>query len=79
MQILIHARGFAWTGASDTKAVKSTSISDTTYQVVYETDTQGYFSELTYEIEVVVPSHLKDQLAVVFTDPDGQAYDSSGE
>ena len=78
LQILIHARGFAWTGASDTKRVRSDATSDTAYQVIYETETQGYFSELTYEIEVVIPSQRKDQLTVVFTDADGRQ-DSSGE
>ena len=78
LQILIHARGFAWTGASDTKRVRSDATSDTAYQVIYETETQGYFSELTYEIEVVIPSQRKDQLTVVFTDADGRQ-ESSGE
>ncbi len=79
MQILIHARGFAWIGASHAKAIRSSSISGDTYQVDYETATQGYFSELTHEIEVVVPSPLKDQLTVVFTDAKNRAHDSSGE
>jgi hypothetical protein len=79
LQILIHAQGFAWIGASDAKKVKSLSISGDIYAVVYETATQGYFSELTHEIEVVIPRPLKDQLSVVFTDADGHVHDSSGE
>jgi membrane-associated PAP2 superfamily phosphatase len=78
LQILIHARGFAWTGASDTKTVRSATTADTTYHVIYETETQGYFSELTYEIEVVIPSHRKNQMAVVFTDANGRQH-SPGE
>ena len=74
LQILIHARGFAWTGASDTKTVRSATTSETTYHVIYETETQGYFSELTYEIEVVIPSHHKNQMAVVFKDADGRPH-----
>ncbi len=79
MQILIHARGFAWIGASDAKTVKASSIFGNTYEVVYETETKGYFSELMYEIEAVIPSPLKGQLTVVFTDTNGRAQNSSGE
>lgn len=79
LQILIHARGFAWVGASDAKAVKSASVSGDTYQVVYQNETQGYFSELTHEIEVVIPIPLKDRLTVVFTDTNSRAHGSSGK
>jgi len=79
LQILIHARGFAWIGASDAKTVRSSSISGDIYDVVYATATRGYFSELSHEIEVVIPRPLKDQLSVVFTDAEGHVYDSSGE
>jgi membrane-associated PAP2 superfamily phosphatase len=75
LQILIHSRGFAWIGAADTKAVKSEIMSGPLYQVVYKTEKRGYFSELIYEIEVVIPSSEKNRLTVVFTGTAGQAHD----
>ena len=66
--VLIHARGFAWTGASETTSVLSSQSSGNTYQAIYRMEKHGYFSELTHEMEVVVPGRLKDKLTVTFID-----------
>jgi hypothetical protein len=33
---------------------------------------QGYFSEISHEIEVVIPLRLKDELRVIFIDENGK-------
>lgn len=70
--VLIHARGFAWTGASETPGKVSAKISENVYQAVYVMQKQGYFAELTHDIEVVLPGRYKDKLNVVFMDDTGK-------
>jgi lipid A 4'-phosphatase len=66
--VLIHARGFAWTGASEIPGKTAANISNNIYQVVFILQKQGYFAELTHHIEVVLPGRYKETLAVVFMD-----------
>ena len=68
--VLIHSRGFAWPNASQKASVVFSRQQGRVYRGVYRLDTKGYFSELTHEIEVVVPKPLQDKLAVVFMEPD---------
>jgi len=68
LRVLVHARGFAWIGASETSVVESILKSDNIYQAVYRMKQHGYFPKLNHEIEVVIPSNLKDKLKVVFMD-----------
>jgi hypothetical protein len=70
--VLIHARGFASTRASETPHVLSAKSSGNLYQAIYQLEKHGYFSELTHEIEVVVPIRLKDKLTVIFADEMGK-------
>ena len=70
--VLIHARGFSWTGASEIPGKVSAKISENIYQAVYIMQKQGYFSELTHDIEVVLPGRYKDKLTVVFMDETGK-------
>jgi hypothetical protein len=64
--VLIHARGFAWTRAYETPGIVSEKSSGRIHQAVYRMEKHGYFSELNHEIEVVIPTRLKDKLTVVF-------------
>ncbi len=66
--VLVHARGFAWTGASETQHTVSRSSAGGVYRVLYRMEPHGYFSELTHDIEVVIPTPLRDRLTVVFMD-----------
>jgi len=70
--VLIHARGFAWTGASEKQGKTVAKISEDVYQAVYVMQKEGYFSELTHDIEVVLPGRYRDNLTVVFMDETGK-------
>ena len=70
--VLIHARGFAWTRASETQHLVSKRSTASVYETVYRMEPHGYFSELAHEIEVVIPIHRKDKLKVVFMDQLGE-------
>jgi len=70
--VLIHARGFAWPGASETPGVVSSQRSGSDHRAVYRMEKHGYFAELNHEIEVVIPIRLKDTLTVVFMDKTGK-------
>ena len=75
LRIMIHARGFAWLGAGETANPVSTKRSETVYEAVYRMRKEGFFSELSHELEVVVPAHLKNEFSVVFIDKTGKAID----
>ena len=72
LRVLVHARGSAWLGASETQDIVSILKSGNVYQAVYRMKKHGYFTELNHDIEVVIPQRLKDKISVVFMDETGK-------
>ena len=69
--VLIHARGFSWTRASETPHIVSERSTKDVREAIYRMEPHGYFSELTYEVEVLIPAHLKDKFKIVFMNETG--------
>jgi len=72
IRIMVHARGFAWPGAGVTSELLFSKRSKNVFEAIYQTKRQGYFSDLTWELEVVVPGRLKNEFSVVFIDGAGE-------
>lgn len=68
IRVLIHSQGFAWPGAALFLSVQDSTRSGDRLNVIWRLKTEGYFSELTHEMEVILPRRLEKRIRVVFLD-----------
>ena len=68
IRVLIHSQGFAWPGAALFLSVQDSARAGDRLDVIWQLKTEGYFSELTHEMEVVLPRRLEKRIRVVFLD-----------